>query len=97
MLIFLNKIFRRARHKIRLGSQPATGQVALILILISAMALIFFAVSLNLGQIAQLKAITQTAADISAAAMASSFTSYTEQVYQTQLGGQKGAGDDLTI
>jgi len=61
------------------------------------MALIFFAVALNLGQIAQLKATTQVAADTAAAAMASFFTSYTESVYQTQLGGQKGAGTDLTI
>ncbi|MBI4308990.1 MAG: hypothetical protein HY591_01520, partial [Candidatus Omnitrophica bacterium] len=64
------------------------GQAALILILITAMALIFFAITLNWGRLAQIKTMTMSAATTTVASMVSSYASYGEQKLQTELGGK---------
>lgn len=65
-----------------------TGQASIILIVLAAVALIFFAISLNWGRIAQIKTLTTVAATQSASVMVSNFASYGEQVLQTTLGGR---------
>ncbi len=61
------------------------GQVALILILLSAIALIFMAVTLNLGKIAIEKNQTLVASNTSASLMGSYWASYAQSVWKTQL------------
>lgn len=73
------------------------GQVAVVLIVVAAVAIILYAVSLNLGKIAQNKAQTTLAVNSSASLMASEMTSYAESLFQTSLGGPEGTGGDLTV
>lgn len=64
------------------------AQASLILILLTAVALIFFALSLNWGRIAQIKTVTMTSATTMAGGMGSAYASYGERVLQTTLGGE---------
>jgi len=61
------------------------GQTALIMILLAAAALIFLAITLNWGRIAQVKSLTTIAADEAATALASDAASYGEMEKQTYL------------
>lgn len=65
------------------------GQVAVILILVTAAALIFYAVSLNLGRVSQTKVVTTIAADTGASTLASFMASFGQSIFQTSLGGKK--------
>lgn len=95
---FLNKLLR-PRSSIGLhGSHgPHGGQVSVILILVIAILFIFFAVILNLGKVAQTKTLVTIASNVSASFLGSSMASYTEYLYQMQLGGQDKADTDLTV
>lgn len=64
------------------------GQTALILILVAALAMVFFAISLNWGTIAQIKTVTMTASTLGSSSLASSYASYGEYQIQTTLGGR---------
>jgi hypothetical protein len=64
----------------------ARGQTALILILLAAAALIFLAITLNWGRIAQTKSLLTIAADEAGTTLASSTASYGEMEKQTYLG-----------
>jgi hypothetical protein len=61
------------------------GQTALILILLSAAALIFFAITVNWGHIAQTKSLVTISADQAASMMASNAASYGEMQKQQYL------------
>ncbi len=74
------------QHKLR----PRKGQVAVILILVVAAALIFYAVSLNLGRMSQTKVLTTVAADTGASLLASYMASYGQSLWRTSL---RSAGD----
>ncbi|MDO8675280.1 MAG: hypothetical protein Q7K71_04085 [Candidatus Omnitrophota bacterium] len=63
------------------------GQAALVLILLAAIALIFFAVTLNWGRVSQIKNMTTTAATNAAANTVSGIASYGESLIQSSLGG----------
>lgn len=65
------------------------GQVAVILILMAAAALIFYAVSLNLGRISQTKTVTTIAADTAASTLGSYMASFGQSIFKTTLGGKK--------
>lgn len=93
MFSFFSKKIRRAKADLKNADQ---GQVAIVLILMTALALIIYASTLNLGRVAELKTLTTIAADVSAAQMASSWASYAEQLYQVRLGGESET-DSLTI
>ena len=58
------------------------GQTSIILILVIAVALIVYSISLNWGRIAQYKTLTTIGANTAAANMASLFASYGEQQLQ---------------
>ena len=62
------------------------GQAALILILLSAAALILLAITLNWGRIAQVKSVLTISSDVSASTLASDAASYGEMEKQTYLG-----------
>ena len=62
------------------------GQTALILILLTAAALILLAVTLNWGRIAQVKSVLTISSDVSASTLASDAASYGEMEKQTYLG-----------
>ncbi|MDE2231630.1 MAG: hypothetical protein KGJ95_06150 [Candidatus Omnitrophica bacterium] len=61
------------------------GQTALILVLLSAMALIFLAITYNWGRIAQMKSLLTVDADQAASLLASDVASYGEMQKQTNL------------
>jgi hypothetical protein len=65
-----------------------SGQAALVMLLVFALGLIFFAITLNWGRIANTKTQTTIAANTAASAMASNVASYGEQGIQTTLGGR---------
>ncbi len=65
-----------------------TGQVAIVLILITAIALIFFIVSFNLGRVSQTKTQVTIAANVAASQMASLVASFGQSLYMGQLGGE---------
>ncbi|MDE2221705.1 MAG: hypothetical protein KGK03_01400 [Candidatus Omnitrophica bacterium] len=62
------------------------GQTALILVLLSAAALVFLAITYNWGRVAQIKSLLTISADQSASLLASDAASYGEQEKQTSLG-----------
>jgi len=76
---FVEKLIRASRGK-------ESGQTALILILVAAAGLIFMAINMNWGRIAQTKSLLTIAADQSAALLASDAASYGEMEKQTWLG-----------
>ena len=73
---------------IKPGSAPARrarGQASLIMILVLAMAFIFYAISLNWGRMASLKTSTWMTATSAASQVASMFASYGERVMWENL------------
>lgn len=71
--------------------------MAVILILITAIALILYAVVLNLGRISTHKTLVTMASSVGTSFLASEMASYAESMYQVQLGGEKGAKDDTSV
>jgi len=67
--------------------KSSSGQVAIILILVVAISLIFYAVSLNLGKVSQIKTLTTAASNQGAGQLASQMASYGQQIFEVQLGG----------
>lgn len=65
------------------------GQVAVVILLIVAFALIFFAATLNLGRMGQNKVFTQVGAAQGASSLASAMASYGQSLFMQQLGGRK--------
>ena len=65
------------------------GQVGIIMLLVLAFALIFYAASMNIGRVSQTKTYTQTAAMAGASQLASQMSSYGQKLFQEQLGGHK--------
>ncbi len=65
------------------------GQVGIVLLLVLAFALIFYAASMNIGRISQTKTVTQVAAMAGASQLASQMASYGQKLFQEQLGGKK--------
>lgn len=78
---------RDTNDEIRTTSQ--NGQVAVILILVTAMALIYYAVSLNFGRMSQVKTLITLASDTSAAQLASGIASYGQAQSKTSLEGRR--------
>lgn len=85
MFRLINKTINKAKSQ--------SGQVAIVLLLIVALALIFYAASLNFGRVNQTKTLTMVAANTSASQMASSIASYGQQQWQTTIGGKTKGGD----
>ncbi len=69
------------------GQRSRKGQVAIILLLVAAAAIIFYAVSLNIGRVSQIKGMVTVASNMGASQLASQMASYGEYLYYDQLGG----------
>lgn len=85
MIKYLNHIMRKPFRQAPRKSRK--GQVAVVLILITAVALIFYAISLNFSRLTQIKTIVTIASDSGAAQLASSMASYGQMVAKTYLDG----------
>ena len=91
MFQFLNQIIRMRFLKKTLKSSD--GQIAIILILVIAAALIFYAVSLNLGQFTLARTLVTIASNTSASMLASDMASYGQSLSSSSLdGGRKVCG-----
>lgn len=64
------------------------AQVAIMTLFIAAVALVFYAVTINIGRMSQIKTVVTTASNLAAAQLASHAASYAEQLWKTQLGGR---------
>ncbi|GEM_PF-3229119 len=64
------------------------GQVAVILILLVAAGLIFYAITMNLGRLSQIKALTTIASNTTTSQLGSQMASYGQQISQERLGGR---------
>lgn len=82
------KRFFQIRNPISEKHRSEKGQIAVILILVAAVGLIFYAVVFNFNRISQIKTLTMQAANASAAQMVSSMASYGESVWQVYLKGK---------
>lgn len=90
----LRMTFGRIASAYRLRNDTITGlnnkgQVGIIMLLVLAFALIFYAASMNIGHLSQTKTITQVAAMAGASQLASQMSSYGQKLFQEQLGGKK--------
>ena len=87
MFRLLNNIIRD--NFIKRSLRSCQGQVAIILILVIAGMLIFYAVTLNFGKASQAKALTTIASNVSAGQLGSAMASYAQNLSMTQLKGKK--------
>ena len=85
MFRFLNKITKS--YYARRAVSSTSGQDAFVLILVIAASLIYYAVSVNLGQIGEVKALVTVATDTSAALLGSYMASFGERLSQEHLDG----------
>ncbi len=65
------------------------GQIAIVLMLVIAAALIFYAVSLNVGKLSHTKTLVTMASNAGASKMASQMASYGQVLFMETLGGKK--------
>lgn len=87
MFRLLNKMIKD--NSLTAALKSSKGQVAVILILVIAAALIFYAVSLNFGRYSAVKSVVTIASDTSTGIMASGMASYGQKLSETYLGGAK--------
>jgi len=86
---FLSGFTLKKRARGRTGLRSSQGQVAIILILVTAFALIFYAVVLNLGRVAETETVTQIASNVGASLLASQMASYGQKLFKESMGGKK--------
>ncbi|MDO8579979.1 MAG: hypothetical protein Q7S13_00695 [Candidatus Omnitrophota bacterium] len=77
--------------------QGRSGQVAVVLILLIAMALIFYAVTTNLNKVVQSKDSSLIASNVAASLLASQMASYGQYQFETILGGNKKKCDSTNL
>lgn len=71
------------------AQQSQKGQVAVVIVLVIAFALIFYAVTLNLGRVSDTKVATEIGANSGASYLASAMASYGHSLLMQQLGGER--------
>jgi hypothetical protein len=81
----LNKTIRD--NFIKGSLRSSQGQIAIILILVIAAMLIFFAVTLNIGKISHVKSMATIASNVSAGLLGSAMASYAQNLSMTHLKG----------
>lgn len=86
MLCWINKFRDSWRNTIAASLTSRSGQVAVILIVVIAIGLMFFAASINLTLVSQSKTITMKAASVSASSTASFLASYGQKEYVETMG-----------
>ena len=73
------------------------GQIAIILILMTAVALIFYAITLNLGRLSTAKTMSSIAAEKSASVLASQMASYCQKLVKENLKGKLKVCDKTSM
>jgi hypothetical protein len=68
---------------------PRRGQVAIILLLLTVIALVFYAVTLNLTRTNDTKTIVTVASNSGASLLASQMASYGQMIFKTTMGGER--------
>ena len=69
--------------------KTSKGQVAVVLVIIVAISLIFYAVTLNLERLTESKTVVTIASNLGASQLASQMASYGHAILMTQLGGKR--------
>ena len=87
MFRFLNKMI--GNNSLKKALRSSKGQAAVVLILVIAMVLIFYAVTLNFGYLSRTKALLTIASNTSAGMLASNVASYAQMLSSTQLKGEE--------
>lgn len=75
------------RNPVKKRILSSEGQVAMVMILMAALGLVFYAVALNYNRVWETKNTTMIAAEQSASAMASFMASYAQQISEEQIKG----------
>lgn len=100
MFCALNRFRTEGRRRIREAFNSRGGQVAVLLIIVIAIGLVFFAASINLTLVSQAKTLTMKAATNAASNMASFISSNGQKQYKETLGGEvqkcKTSGGGIT-
>ncbi|MBU1996793.1 MAG: hypothetical protein KKF78_06530, partial [Candidatus Omnitrophica bacterium] len=78
-------------------ASDSKGQVAIILIIMTAVALIFYAVTLNLGRLSGAKTLTSMAAEKTASVLASQMASYAQKLVKENLKGSLQVCDKTSL
>ncbi len=81
MFCFINNLRSSWRNKVASSLASRSGQVAVILIVVIAIGLVFFAASINLTLVSQAKTLTMKAASVSASSTASFIASYGQKQF----------------
>lgn len=95
MLNFLNKIIQ-THLRLRIGKSKK-GQAAVIIILITAVALIFYAASINFGRVSVVKTQTQISSAVGASQLVSQMASYGQSLFMEVLGGKRKVCDSTSV
>jgi len=85
---FLSRNFRKNISWKASSLASNSGQVAIVLMLVIAVALIFYAASLNVGRSGQTKTVITIASNTGAAMLASHMSSYGQSLFKQTLGGK---------
>lgn len=80
MFITINRWKKKIQKTFKSQQSSNQGQVAVVLILVIAVALVFYAVSLNLGKVSEHKTRVTIAANIGASQLASQMASYGQKL-----------------
>ena len=88
MINLLNRVIRFSSFKKKQAVPSKKGQVGVVLILVAAVGLILFAVTMNYSRAAQIKVLTMKGATTSSSMMASFLASYGEQIFRETMRGQ---------
>lgn len=96
MIIMIKKLNNIIRKPFRVISNHK-GQAAVVLILVTAVALVFYAISLNFGRLGQGKTLTTMSSDTGAAQLASGMAGYGQMLSKTQLDGRKRKCDSTSM
>ncbi len=92
----LNRSLAKNNSSARL-EPDSKGQVAIILIIMTAIALIFYAVTLNLGRMSGAKTMTTMAAEKTASVLASQMASYAQKLVKENLKGSLEVCDKTSL
>ncbi len=85
------------RNPVKKRILSSEGQVAMVMILMAALGLVFYAVALNYNRVWEAKNTTMIAAQQSASVMASFMASYAQQISEEQIKGGKKYCDKTSV
>jgi hypothetical protein len=76
-------------HQLKLNNiRKSKGQVAVVILLVITLALVIYAVTMNLGRVSQSKTIVTVASNSAASLLASQMASYGQKLFKETMGGR---------